>query len=98
MNVALLCDSPDEKWPSMDLVAQMHAAQLAGLGIAHQAFAPRIERRTPSFAADRLLFRFWDYPRFARRLEFDVFHIIDHSYSQLLHVLPSSRTLSLIHI
>jgi glycosyltransferase involved in cell wall biosynthesis len=97
MNVALLCDSPDEKWPSMDLVGQMHAAQLSALGIPHQAIAPPIHRRTPSFALDRLLFRFRDYPRLVRGLEFDVFHIIDHSYSQLLHVLPPARTVVTCH-
>jgi glycosyltransferase involved in cell wall biosynthesis len=97
MNVALLCDSPDEKWPSMDVVGQMHAAQLSALCIPHQAVAPRIHRRTPSFALDRLLFRFLDYPALTRRLRFDLFHIIDHSYSQLLHVLPPDRTVVTCH-
>ncbi len=97
MKVALLCDSPDEKWPSMDLVGQMHSAQLSALGIPHQAIAPPIRRRTPSFALDRLLFRFRDYPRLIRGLKFDVFHIIDHSYSQLLHPLPPSRTVVTCH-
>jgi len=97
MNVALLCDSPDEQWPSMDLVGQMHAAQLDSLGIPHQTFAPHIRRRTPSFSLDRLLFRFGTYPALARRLKFDLFHIIDHSYSQLLHVLPPGRAVITCH-
>lgn len=97
MKVALLCDSPDEKWPSMDLVGQMHAAQLTALGYPFESFAPPIRRRTPSFAFDRLLFRFGDYPAIARRLNFDVFHVIDHSYSQLLHVLPPGRTVVTCH-
>jgi glycosyltransferase involved in cell wall biosynthesis len=97
MNVALLCDSPDEQWPSMDLVGQMHAAQLSALNVPHQVFAPPIRRRTPSFALDRLLFRFGDYPAFARRLKFDPFHVIDHSYSQLLHILPPGRTVVTCH-
>jgi glycosyltransferase involved in cell wall biosynthesis len=97
MKVALLCDSPDEKWPSMDLVGQMHSAQLSALGVPHQVIAPPIRRRTPSFALDRLLFRFRDYPRLIRGLKFDVFHIIDHSYSQLLHALPPSRTVVTCH-
>jgi glycosyltransferase involved in cell wall biosynthesis len=75
----------------------MHAAQLRALDIPHRAFAPPIHRRTPSFALDRLLFRFVDYPVVARRLKFDVFHIIDHSYSQLLHVLPKDRTVVTCH-
>jgi glycosyltransferase involved in cell wall biosynthesis len=97
MNVALLCDSPDEKWPSMDLVGQMHAAQLSALGIPHQVIAPPIRRRTPSFALDRLFFRFGDYPRLARGLKHDLFHIIDHSYSQLIHALPAARTVVTCH-
>lgn len=96
-NLAILCDSPDERWPSMDLVGQMHSAQLTARGIPHQAFAPPIHRRTPSFALDRLWFRFGDYPSLARGLKFDLFHIIDHSYSQLLHSLPPERTVVTCH-
>jgi glycosyltransferase involved in cell wall biosynthesis len=97
MKVALLCDSPDEKWPSMDLVGQMHSAELSALGVSHQAIAPPIHRRTSSSALDRLVFRFRDYPRLIHGLKFDVFHIIDHSYSQLLHALPPSRTVVTCH-
>lgn len=45
--------------------------------------------------ADRLLNRFWDYPRYVRRRvarTFDLYHVADHSYSQLVHQLPSSTT------
>ena len=97
MNVALLCDSPDEQWPSMDLVAQMHAAELTKLGLPYQSFAPPIRRRTPSFAMDRLLFRFGDYPRLVRQLNFDVYHVMDHSYSQLLLRLPPGRAVVTCH-
>jgi len=97
MNVGLLCDSPSEGWPSMDLVGQMHAAQLTARGVRHLSIAPPIRRRTPSFAMDRLLFRFGDYPAIVRRLKFDVFHIVDHSYSQLLHTLPRERTVVTCH-
>ncbi len=43
---------------------------------------------------DRLANRFVDYPRHLRaaRSGFDVFHLVDHSYSQLLHDLPADRT------
>jgi glycosyltransferase involved in cell wall biosynthesis len=97
MRVALLCDSPDEQWPSMDLVGQMHSAQLSARGIPHQSFAPPIRRRTPSFALDRLLFRFGDYSSLVRRLNFDVYHVIDHSYSQLLLNLPPGRAVVTCH-
>jgi glycosyltransferase involved in cell wall biosynthesis len=81
----------------MDLVGQMHAAQLTALGRRFESFAPPIRRRTPSFALDRLLFRFGDYPALARHLKFDVFHVIDHSYSQLVHALPPGRTVVTCH-
>lgn len=62
----------------------------------------RIQRsdfRAKLFNADRVLNRFWDYPRFVRRLksEFDFFHVVDHSYGQLLHELPPERTIITCH-
>jgi len=60
------------------------------------------EQRSESgtrFNADRLLNRFWDYPRFARgiRNEFDLFHLVDHSYGQLLHELPPEKSIVTCH-
>jgi glycosyltransferase involved in cell wall biosynthesis len=54
---------------------------------------------TKLFNADRLLNRFWDYPRLARGLssQFDLFHLVDHSYGQLLHELPAARTVVTCH-
>lgn len=51
------------------------------------------------FNADRLVSRFWDYPRYARRHreEFDLFHIVDHSYGQLVHSVPPERTIVTCH-
>ncbi len=44
--------------------------------------------------ADRFLNRYRDYPRHlrSRRGEFDLFHVCDHSYAQLVHELPPTRT------
>jgi glycosyltransferase involved in cell wall biosynthesis len=55
---------------------------------------PWLGRRTAAFNADRLLNRVWDYPRCVRRraAEFDLFHVCDHSYAQLVHALPADRT------
>lgn len=110
MRVGVFCDFREEHWPSMDLVADMllenlhrnHSHEVT----AHRV-APRLRRRFSSmgnangklFNADRLLNRFLDYPRFVRgkRSEFDVFHVIDHSYSQLLHKLPAERTVVTCH-
>lgn len=51
------------------------------------------------FTFDRLLNRFYDYPRFLRshRHGFDLFHLADHSYSQLVHELPPERTVVTCH-
>jgi glycosyltransferase involved in cell wall biosynthesis len=75
--------------------------------ISTTSFAPPMRRRfTRSgkengrlFKADRLLNRFWDYPRLLRRrgAECDLFHIVDHSYGQLVHELPAERTVVTCH-
>ncbi len=48
---------------------------------------------------DRLANRFFDYPRHLRdlRSNVDLFHIVDHSYSQLVHSLPAERTVVTCH-
>jgi len=83
----------------MDLCAEMLLAHLPGAS----AFRPHFRRaltRLPlvphrlALNADRLLNRYWRYPRFLRRLgiEFDFFHVVDHTYAQLVHTLPPGRT------
>jgi glycosyltransferase involved in cell wall biosynthesis len=56
-------------------------------------------QRPAALNSDRLLNRFWFYPRFISRLsrQFDIFHIVDHSYSQLIHQLPAKRTVVTCH-
>lgn len=51
------------------------------------------------FNADRLTNRFLEYPRAMRavREHFDLFHIVDHSYAHLVHVLPAGRTVVTCH-
>jgi glycosyltransferase involved in cell wall biosynthesis len=110
--IGLICDFVEENWPSMDLVADMVFERLqrehgAALDVAR--ICPSLRRRfgrlpvigaSPMFQnADRLLNRFVDYPRSLKdRLpEFDLFHLIDHSYSQLLHDLPAGRTVVTCH-
>jgi glycosyltransferase involved in cell wall biosynthesis len=48
---------------------------------------------------DRLMNRFYDYPRWLRkqRASFDVFHIVDHSYAHLALELPPERTVITCH-
>jgi glycosyltransferase involved in cell wall biosynthesis len=106
VRLALLCDYPEEGWPSMDLCAEMllqhlqerHAGNVDPVRVCcvfrrRASRLPGLRRRAGAWNADRLLNRLWDYPRFARRLagDFDLFHICDHSYSQLVHALPAER-------
>jgi glycosyltransferase involved in cell wall biosynthesis len=55
---------------------------------------PVVGRRRAALNADRLLNRFILFPRYTRQAarRFDLFHIADHSYGQLVHALPPGRT------
>jgi glycosyltransferase involved in cell wall biosynthesis len=55
---------------------------------------PVVGWRHAALNADRLLNRFILFPRYARRAvrRFDLFHVADHSYGQLVHALPPART------
>ncbi len=100
MRIALLCDSPDEHWPSMDIVGEMLARHLPeNPNLQPEQVLLPIRRLTPNLIVNRVLFRFLDYPRWVRRNShrFDVFHIVDHSYSQLAHSLPPERTVITCH-
>jgi glycosyltransferase involved in cell wall biosynthesis len=103
-SLAIICDLVEENWPSMNLVAEMLLKKLN----ARYSQEVRAVPIRPSMAwrfsfllpktrtltnADRLVNRFWDYPRHLRsRLqEFDFFHVCDHSYAHLVHELPAGR-------
>ncbi len=62
---------------------------------------PIVGRRGAARNADRLLNRFRDYPRSLRRLvredRFDLYHLVDHSYAQLVHALPAGRAVVTCH-
>src|SRR5262249_14392303 len=51
-------------------------------------------RRRFTRNADRFIDRLWSYPQMLRREYGDsagLFHIVDHSYSQMIHALPAGR-------
>jgi len=93
----------------MNLVADLllEGAGERGGGPAVTRLCPPMRRRLTRgpegggarFNADRLLNRFWDYPRWLRRRrgEFDLFHVVDHSYAHLLHELPPGRAVVTCH-
>ena len=112
--VAIVCDYPEEGWPSMDLTAQMTLAYLQkdqGDEFEAVRICPRFRHRfgrLPLGTAhrvgrniDRILNRYFDYPRALRRLQrtetFDLFHIVDHSYAQLVHELPRAQVVVTCH-
>ncbi len=117
LQIGVLCDSRDENWPSMDLVAEMLLHEwrndLAGDVDASDLELPiaRVARRMPRLGKgrgalnfDRLVTRFVRYPAAAAlKSGFDTglrselrarsyYHVADHSYAQLVHVLPSAST------
>jgi glycosyltransferase involved in cell wall biosynthesis len=110
VRVAVICDFLEEHWPSMDqtgdmlyqFLAQEHAREIAATQL-RPAFHPRLTHlpffRGPARNADRLLNRFLDYPGWLRSRsdQFELFHLVDHSYSQLVHSLPPGRTIVTCH-
>ena len=108
LRVGLVADLREEHWPSMDLVADMlerDVPRVSGGAVTieplRSPFVRRLRRDThtqPS-SVDRVINRFWDFPRWLRRRagDFDVFHVADHSYAHLVHVLPADRTVVFCH-
>jgi glycosyltransferase involved in cell wall biosynthesis len=103
MRTALICDYLEEQWHSMDLCAEMLFAHWrtdsrSQLDQVRPSFQPRLTQfprlGKVAFNSDRLLNRFWDYPNYLKQIanQFDVFHVCDHTYSQLVHELPANRT------
>ncbi len=110
--MALICDLREERWPSMDLFGDMifryfttgHSREFAMEQLL-PALRPRFSR-LPNAGhpgvfrnADRLMNRFYDYPRWLRKqiAAFDLFHIVDHSYAQLALELPPGRIVVTCH-
>lgn len=109
LRVALCADFPEEQWPSMDRVANELVSHLrrshsdaVDVTLVRPPFArraTRVKRSGVAFTVDRALNRWWDYPRYVETIasDYDVFHVIDHSYAQLIHHLPSARTVVTCH-
>lgn len=109
LSVALCADFPEEQWPSMDRVANELAEQIQrhhSNRIDLTRICPPFTRRAGSlksgqmpFKVDRAINRWWDYPRHVDRIAdgYDLFHLVDHSYAQLVHRLPAERTVVTCH-
>ncbi len=94
----------------MDLIAEMVFEQLKTRfegQVEPMLIRPTMRRRLSRFNprsrsllnADRAIARILDYPIALRsiRADFDLFHIIDHSYAHLVHYLPAERTIVTCH-
>src|SRR4051812_8822110 len=105
--LAILCDYAEENWPSMELVAEMlashfradHADQFDVTTLQPEfkhrlTRLPLVGKSSKLKMLDRFANRLHDYPKWLSRRanDFDLFHLTDHSYSQLVHVLPPERT------
>lgn len=106
LSVGVVADYAEERWPSMDLAAELLVDALR----AHTPHTPTLLRpRMPrpfgrwmggaGRNADRLIGRHVAYPRWLRRRagDFALFHVADHSYAHLVDVLPPGRTVVTCH-
>jgi len=110
--LALICDFLEEGWPSMDLFGDMLSRNFKAdysSVIEVQQLRPALRYRFSKMPGvgragffwnlDRLLNRFHDYPAWLKKRApgFELFHLVDHSYSQLLLDLPPMRTVVTCH-
>ena len=106
IRLAVVCDLMEESWPSMNLVSEMlfkhlqteHSAEIEAIRICPQMKRkfmrlPFAKEKAFALNADRLLNRLRYYPKYLRRANgFDLFHVSDHSYANLVHYLPRNTT------
>ncbi|HEY7767412.1 glycosyltransferase family 1 protein [Longimicrobium sp.] len=107
IRVGIVYDYRAENWPSMDLVGDLlvHALLSQAPRFAPERIQPQMPRLLGGWAggaghnADRLIGRHVAYPRWLRRHGGgrDLYHVVDHSYAQLVHTLPARRTIVTCH-
>jgi len=109
--VGIVADFAEEEWPSMDLAAELTALAVERYGggafspVILRPTLPRLGRRIPTLGeakarnVDRYVGRYVHYPRWLRGRagDFALFHVIDHSYAHLVHVLPPGRAVVTCH-
>jgi glycosyltransferase involved in cell wall biosynthesis len=110
--VAIVADLAEERWHSMNLVAEIlmlglrspnarlvDATQIRPSMVRRLTRVPGLGRLRQVATADRIINRMWDYRRTlsAHADDFDLFHIVDHSYAHLVTVLPPERSLVMCH-
>ncbi len=110
-SLAVLHDMAEEGWPSMDQMGALLVSRLPAFAPALRVTPVRhrlrriaspgpLSRVRHAFFADRVLNRMVLYPRHVRREvagQFDLYHVVDHSYAQLALELPARRTVVTCH-
>ena len=110
--IAVVSDLAEERWHSMDLVAEIlmlglrtpharvvDAEQVRPAMVRRLTLIPAVGRTEAAHTMDRIINRVWDYGRWLqpRMADFDLFHIVDHSYAHLVTSLPPGRSLVMCH-
>jgi glycosyltransferase involved in cell wall biosynthesis len=110
--IAIVSDLTEERWHSMDLVAEIlmlglrspearviEAEQVRPALVRRLTRIPAVGRTQTAQTMDRIINRVWDYGRWLqpRTADFDLFHIVDHSYAHLVSELPPGRSLVMCH-
>ena len=110
-SMAVLHDMVEEGWLSMDQMGHLLTTRVPVLApgltvtpIQHpmtRVLSPGpLATVKPAFFADRVLNRMLFYPqRVTRQVagRFDLYHVVDHSYAQLVSSLPPGRTIVTCH-
>jgi glycosyltransferase involved in cell wall biosynthesis len=99
--LGIVCDLLQENWTSMDLVGDIltrelrerHSASFVTTQL-RPSYGRHFRRRRLIDRTERAVNRFAKYPLWLtqQRKNFDLFHIVDHSYAHLAHCLPADRT------
>ena len=112
IKLAVIHDMPEEGWLSMDQMGELLVKRIPMQSIHIQTsivrhHMVRVASRVPfgpgrreAFFADRIFNRMVLYPRLIRREvngRYNLYHLVDHSYSQLVHELPSASTIVTCH-
>jgi glycosyltransferase involved in cell wall biosynthesis len=110
--IAVVSDLLEERWHSMDLVAEIlmlglrtpqarvvDAEQVRPAMVRRLTLIPAVGRTNTAQTMDRIINRVWDYGRWLepRMADFDLFHIVDHSYAHLVTSLPPGCCLVTCH-
>jgi glycosyltransferase involved in cell wall biosynthesis len=111
ISLAVIHDMPEEGWSSMDQMGALitsrvplHSGNIRTTAVRHHLV--RVASRVPvgpgrpRLFADRIFNRMVLYPRRIRGEvsgRYTLYHVVDHSYAQLVHDLPAASTVVTCH-